>query len=213
MPPAPPTSSTMTCWPKISESRALKMRAKMSSEEPAANVTTRVTGRTGHSWACAGRAAEPNPTNAAAPAARCREPRRGIFMGPRSEIRETCNSIQLDVGGPDDRCPARDLALDQRGQGLLPASRFVRNLVSELTQALARGSIVERLVERLGEPVEDRLRRRLGCEKRIPAARLELRKPGLPGRGQIRQLWTALGRCDRIGLDGARLQLRSGGEA
>src|ERR1700719_2219781 len=54
MPPPPPTFSMITCWPKISERREPRIRAKTSDPLPAGNVTTIVTGRVGQSCAAAG---------------------------------------------------------------------------------------------------------------------------------------------------------------
>src|ERR1700730_14756716 len=147
------------------------MRAKTSSPDPAANVTTMVTGRVGHAWACAGGEIKPSATNAAAPTARCKNLPRGSFMALPFSMPGAISSIRLDVGSLDDRRPARDLALDQRAQRLLAASRLVRNVVGELAQAFARGVVVERLVERVGELVEDRLGGRLGVEHGIPRGR------------------------------------------
>jgi len=48
IPPAPLTFSTMTCWPRTSDSRAETMRAAVSLPLPAANGTTIVTGWFGH---------------------------------------------------------------------------------------------------------------------------------------------------------------------
>jgi hypothetical protein len=47
MPPAPPTFSKSTGWPKSSESRDAKIRPKTSPALPAANGYTIVTGRVG----------------------------------------------------------------------------------------------------------------------------------------------------------------------
>src|SRR5580704_657554 len=54
MPPPPPTFSMITCWPKISDRRAPRIRASTSDPLPAGNVTTMVTGRVGQSCAAAG---------------------------------------------------------------------------------------------------------------------------------------------------------------
>src|SRR5262249_2832054 len=48
MPPAPPTFSKSTGWPKSSESRDAKIRPKTSPALPAANGYTIVTSRVGH---------------------------------------------------------------------------------------------------------------------------------------------------------------------
>src|SRR5437762_11928241 len=56
MPPAPPTFSTITCWPKSSERRGVRIRAMTSDVPPAAAATTMVTGRVGQSCAAAGAA-------------------------------------------------------------------------------------------------------------------------------------------------------------
>ncbi len=54
MPPAPPTFSITTCWPKVSDRRRPMMRPSTSVPPPAANGTTMVTGRFGQSSAGAG---------------------------------------------------------------------------------------------------------------------------------------------------------------
>jgi hypothetical protein len=45
--------STITCWPKLSLSRGVKIRPMTSNAPPAANGTTIVTGRVGQSCAAA----------------------------------------------------------------------------------------------------------------------------------------------------------------
>jgi hypothetical protein len=57
MPPAPPTFSMITCWPRTSESRRPTMRPSTSVPPPAANGTTMVSGRLGQLCATAGLAA------------------------------------------------------------------------------------------------------------------------------------------------------------
>src|SRR5712691_2809518 len=54
IPPAPPTFSMTTCWPRTSDSRRPMMRPNTSVPPPAANGTTIVTGRVGQLWAAAG---------------------------------------------------------------------------------------------------------------------------------------------------------------
>src|SRR5262245_51477706 len=77
MPPAPPMFSTITCRPKTSDKRALRMRPTMSVAPPATYGTTMVTGRVGQS--CAKLFCEVEKS-AAAPPARCRNLRRGSFI-------------------------------------------------------------------------------------------------------------------------------------
>src|SRR5262249_7360310 len=62
MPPAPPTFSKTTVWPKSSERRDANRRPRTSAALPAANGYTMVTGRVGQSCAVAGVIA---PTSAA----------------------------------------------------------------------------------------------------------------------------------------------------
>src|SRR5215475_5398475 len=62
MPPAPPTFSTIICWPSRSESDVARIRPIESIGPPAANGTTRVTGRVGQS--CAARGQTQNETSA-----------------------------------------------------------------------------------------------------------------------------------------------------
>ena len=53
MPPPPGTLSTITCLPMASPRYCARMRPSTSTGPPAANGTTMVTGRVGHSCACA----------------------------------------------------------------------------------------------------------------------------------------------------------------
>src|SRR5262245_567143 len=71
---------------------------------------------------------------------------------------ESAILVHLDVRRLDDRRPARDLALDQREERRRPPLRLVGEVAAEHLHALARGLVVERLVERVGEFVDDRLR-------------------------------------------------------
>jgi len=121
----------------------------------------------------------------------------------------TCEYKRQSVGPAalDDRRPARDLALDQGGKGLLAASRLVREHASQLEQSFARQFVVERLVERIAELIEDGL----GCvfrgEERVPGLGLEFGQAGFLAGGHARQRRAALGRADGIGLDLAALHL------
>src|ERR1700722_13609473 len=65
MPPAPPTFSMMTRWPRISPRRAARMRPMMSTAPPATNGITMVTGRSGQFCAAAGAAAAASIAKAA----------------------------------------------------------------------------------------------------------------------------------------------------
>src|SRR4029077_676740 len=62
----------------------------------------------------------------------------------------------------DYRRTARDLARDQGKQRRRPAPALVGNVAAEDEQALLRRLVVERLVERIRELIDDRLRRVLG---------------------------------------------------
>src|SRR5262249_13114930 len=90
--------------------------------------------------------------------------------------------IDLDIRRLDDRRPAFDLALDQGEQRRLAAPRFIRNVKRDLGQALARIGVVKRLIERVGELVEDRLGGRPWGEQAKPGRDLEFREAGLLGR-------------------------------
>ena len=77
-----------------------------------------------------------------------------------------------------------------------------------------RGRIVERVVKRGGQRVEDRLGRSFGRKQRVPGRRLELRKPGLL---RCRHLWQrriARAGADCIGLEraGANVLNHVGGD-
>src|SRR5712692_8870286 len=63
------------------------------------------------------------------------------------------------TGGLNHRGPARDLAPDQRGEGSRAALALVRQDAAELQEPFARVVVVERLVDCVGELIEDRL----GC--------------------------------------------------
>src|SRR4029077_5533224 len=84
-------------------------------------------------------------------------------------------SIELDVGGLDDRGPARDLALQQRGERLLAAFFLAGNVGAEIDEPLAHVLVVQGLVESIGETVEDGVGRGLGREEGEPGRRLVLR--------------------------------------
>jgi hypothetical protein len=70
--------STMNCWPVRSDSHCPMSRALMSFGPPAAKPTTMRTGRDG--YVCAHATCD-TTGSAAAPAARCRNLRRGSFIG------------------------------------------------------------------------------------------------------------------------------------
>src|SRR5262249_61676535 len=97
--------------------------------------------------------------------------------------------------------PARDLVFHQRGEGLLTAPGLVRNFAAEVEQALMGIFVIERLVERVAELVEDRLWRPLGRKLRrsrltpgIAEARPPPRsaRPGAPNCAWSFQLHRAL---------------------
>src|SRR5882672_9179525 len=60
VPPAPPTFSTTTVWPRGTRMRSAMMRAAVSVEPPGGNGTTRVIGREGKPCACAAAAQAAN---------------------------------------------------------------------------------------------------------------------------------------------------------
>src|SRR4030081_1384001 len=91
--------------------------------------------------------------------------------------RDTVNSFNLDPCRLDDRRPFGDLALDQIRQSLRSAPFLVREIATEIEQAFARALVIERLVERRTELVDDRLGRTLGREQRIPRRGLKLGQP------------------------------------
>src|SRR5437870_3352036 len=113
------------------------------------------------------------------------------------------------TGGLDDRSPARDFARDQGSKDLLSALALVRYVAAKFEQALAHIVVVERLVERVAELVEDRLWRPLGRKQRVPGQSQELRQAGLLRGWDVGQGWVALGGSDRIGLDRPTLNLRN----
>src|SRR5262249_45748348 len=74
--PPPGRFSTTNCWPSCPESHGPMSRARMSGKPPGAVAATMRTGRVGE--ACAG-AMRDKAGSAAAPAARCKNVRRGSF--------------------------------------------------------------------------------------------------------------------------------------
>src|SRR5262245_27472307 len=72
----------------------------------------------------------------------------------------------------DDRPPARDLALDQRGKLRLSPLRLVGNIATKIEKPLAHGVTIERSIERLGELVEDRLRGAFWNKQTVPRRHL-----------------------------------------
>src|SRR5262245_58769876 len=99
LPPAPALFSTMNCWPSSSAILAPMRRATVSVGPPAEKETTIRTVYDGYwSWAFA-----PPHTSRAAPAARCRNLRRGSFgMLPpekywRAGTKHPANRYHLDT--------------------------------------------------------------------------------------------------------------------
>src|SRR6266540_7406115 len=125
------------------------------------------------------------------------------------EFDATTISFCLDVCRFDDWCPAGNLALHQYGERWLAAPRFVRNVAADLRQPPAHVLVVEGPVERVGEPIKDRLRRSLGRKQGPPGHGLEFRQPGFLRGRNIRQGWAAMRASDRIGLDPSGLDLRT----
>ena len=64
-----------------------------------------------------------------------------------------CGSALIHVrsGSLDDRRSLGDLALYERSKRLLAAPSLFRNVTAQLQQAFARGCVVERFVQRIGE--------------------------------------------------------------
>ena len=74
-------------------------------------------------------------------------------------LRRFCTDSHSSVdraGRLDDRRPLGDLALHQRGERRAAAAILARNVAAEFEQPLARGLVVERLDERVGQLVDDR---------------------------------------------------------
>src|SRR5262249_12809327 len=66
-------------------------------------------------------------------------------------------SLGFGVRGLDDRRPAGNFALHQRGEWLLPSLCLAWNVAADIDQTPAHVVVVECPVERIGELVEDRL--------------------------------------------------------
>src|SRR4051794_21706489 len=226
MPPAPPTFSITTCWPRTSPMRWARMRPSVSCGPPAANGMIMVTGRLGKS--CARATGRPAMT-VSAKAVGAMAMKRRLSMSGLPLVKRTASSpirgaqvnvayaaaqasIRVDPGGLDNLAPARDLLGDELGEILGRALLGRHKVESEGLQALADRRILERIPHRLVELAHDRLRRALGQEKRVPHRRLDARQALLARGRQIGDDRHALGRhhgdalhAAAIGLRGARL--------
>src|SRR5439155_4652765 len=100
------------------------------------------------------------------------------------------------AGRLDDRRPALDLALDQAREWLLTALGLARQHAAEFQQPFARLLVVERLVERVRELVENRLRRAFGREQGVPGLRLKCWQPCFLAGRHVGQRRIALRRAD-----------------
>jgi hypothetical protein len=124
--------------------------------------------------------------------------------------RAAIESFSLNAGRLYDRRPFGNFAPDQIGQRLWPEPFLIREVAAKIEQALARGLVIEGLVERSTQLVDDRLRCALGREQRVPSRGLEIWQPRFSGCRHIGESRIALGRADGIRLDGAALHLRDG---
>src|SRR5262245_16896703 len=93
---------------------------------------------------------------------------RGRQIAPPVRAPQAQHSLPFDIGGPDDRGPSRNLALEQRGEPTLAARSLGRNAGAELGEAPAQSRIVERAIKRGCQLVADRLWRSLGGEQGKP---------------------------------------------
>src|SRR5712691_4886829 len=172
MPPAPPTFSTMICWPSSSLRRAAMIRPMVSTGPPAAYGTTSVTGRAGHSCA-------PAPAlNVSAPVSTAAKTARAIFV-----LRP---SIHADAGGFDDLAPALDLLGQVLGEVFGRALLRRHDLEAELFQLLADSRILDHVVDRLVELAHDRIRRSVRQEEGVPDRGFDPCQPLLAGGRQLR---------------------------
>src|ERR1043166_400290 len=117
--------------------------------------------------------------------------------------RASRGSVRLDVGGLDDRRPARNLPGHKSGKRLLSAPRLVWNFRAEVEQPLARVFVIVRLVESVGQSIEDRLRCSPGRKQSEPSRHVELRQPRFLCGRYVRETGTTRLRTDRKGLDRA----------
>src|SRR5262249_5535963 len=189
-------------WPSRSDSHCPSRRPTMSGPLPGTMPMIKRTGRSGYACALANR---DTAGSAAAPAARCKNVRRGSFMlnlpsrhsitssarassvvGTSREIRKTAfmecpasTSPYCDVRRFDDRCPTSNLAFYQCCEWLLASPLFARDVAAKVGQALAYVLVIECLVECIRERVENRLRYALRRKQRPPRQRLKLRQAGL----------------------------------
>src|SRR6516162_7415812 len=107
----------------------------------------------------------------------------------------------------NDRPPAGNFALHQRSEWLLTSLCRGRNGAAYIGKASARGVVVECLVERIGELVEDRLWYAFWRKQAVPRRSYKLRQPGLQCCRNIRQRRVTFSRRYCISLDRSGLNL------
>src|SRR5262245_64893061 len=76
--------------------------------------------------------------------------------------------FHLNLRRLDDRGPAGKFTFYQSSQWLLSPLRLARNVAAEFEQTLSRILVIQRLVKRIRELVEDRLRRCPRSKQGIP---------------------------------------------
>src|SRR3954453_4112542 len=165
LPPAPPTFSTITAWPRIGRIFSAMMRAATSVEPPGGNGTTSVICRDGKVCACA-LARPATMASASAPISfRMLFPRTGFSL-----------LLHFDAGGFDDRPPLVDLFLLVLGERLWRVHVGGEELLPGVGQPLVRRGVVARLDHRFVEPGDDLLRRPLRHPQRVPEIKIESRQ-------------------------------------
>src|SRR5262245_30404241 len=85
----------------------------------------------------------------------------------------TWTSLYFDVRRFDERRPASNLASYQCCEWLLASPRFARNVAAKIGKPLANVLVVQCLIERVREHVENRFRQALWRKQRPPRQRLK----------------------------------------
>src|SRR6266568_6969384 len=213
MPPAPPTFSTITCWPKTSERRGARTRPRASAPPPAANGTTMVTGRVGQFCALAIIAIM---GSASTPASAAAMVVLGIvtswFKFASSLLRLFCGrgrSLPGHAGGLDRGRPFLDLALDEFLQVPRRPALGRDQIAADLSQPRLHGGSCHRRDGRVMELLDDRRGSALGQEECQPVVGCEILEALLLRAGEIRQVGRAVLGQDRDPLHGLAFDLRN----
>src|SRR5437016_13606170 len=115
----------------------------------------------------------------------CPDSRHGTSWN--TEPRARLTHLLFDVRCLDDWRPAGNFAPHQSNERLLTSFCLVRNVAADVEQALTHLVVVQCLIERIAEPIENRSRHVLRREQGKPSQSLEFRQPSLLCSRDIRQ--------------------------